>query len=115
MDYQLKLLKIFNNEGFEKIVDMIDDLLSDSDKLLNFLILNINNNNINNNTNLSNIKYLCNYLKNDLVLYNDLIQKIINNDNIQLINKEFFLLNLLNTYSTHNNDIVNDKCILIIY
>ena len=118
MEYQLKLLKIFNNEGFEKIVDMIDELMSDSDKLLllfNFLILNINNNNINNNTNLSNIKYLCNYLKNDLVLYNDLIQKIINNNNIQLINKEFFLLNILNTYNSSNNNIVNDNCIKIIY
>lgn len=112
MDYQLKLLKIFNNEGFEKIVDMIDDLLSDSDKLLNFLILNINNNNT---SNITNIKYLCNFLKNDLVLYSDLIDKIINNDNILLLNKEFFLLNLLNTYSTHNNNIVNDKCIIIIY
>ena len=61
MEYQLKLLKIFDNEGFSKVVDLLDELLSNEEILLNFLILNMNN--------LNNIKYLCNYLKKDIHKY----------------------------------------------
>ena len=55
MEYQLKLLKIFDNEGFSKVVDLLDELINNEELLLNFLILNMNNTN--------NIKYLCNFLK----------------------------------------------------
>ena len=55
MEYQLKLLKIFDNEGFSKVVDLLDELINNEEILLNFLILNMNNTN--------NIKYLCNFLK----------------------------------------------------
>ena len=107
MEYQLKLLKIFNNEGFTKIVDLLDDLLTDEDLLLNFIVLNINN--------VNNFRYLCNFLKKDINKYKNLIYKIINCDNITLINKEFFLLYILNTYDTSNIDIINDKSINIIF
>ena len=106
MEYQLKLLKIFNNEGFTKIVDLLDDLLTDEDLLLNFIVLNINN--------VNNFRYLCNFLKKDINKYKNLIYKIINCDNITLINKEFFLLYILNTYDISNIDIINDKSINII-
>ena len=50
-----------------------------------------------------------------LFQYKNLIYKIINCDNITLINKEFFLLYMLNTYDTNNIDIINDKSINIIF
>ena len=55
MEYQLKLLKIFDTDGFSKIVDLLDELINNEEILLNFLILNMND--------VNNIKYLCNFLK----------------------------------------------------
>ena len=109
MDYQLKLLKIFNKDGFKQIVDLMDDLLTDEDMLLNFIILNINNTNNNNN-----FKYLCNFLKKDIIKYKNLIYRIINSDSITLMNKEFFLLYILNTYSKHNIELINNQSLEII-
>ena len=106
MDYQLKLLKIFNKDGFKQIVDLMDDLLTDEDTLLNFIILNINNSN--------NIKYLCNFLKNDINKYKNLIHRIIDSDNITLMNKEFFLLYILNTYDKNNIELINNQSLQII-
>mgnify|MGYP006127026657 CR=1 FL=1 len=109
MEYQLKLLKIFNKDGFSKIVDLIDDLLTDEDTLLNFIILNINNTN---NTN--NFKYLCNFLKKNIPKYKNVIYKIIDSDNITLINKSFFLLYILNTYDKNNIELINNTSLYII-
>jgi len=106
MDYQLKLLKIFNKDGFKQIVDLMDDLLTDEDTLLNFIILNINNSN--------NIKYLCNFLKKDINKYKNLIHRIIESDNITLMNKEFFLLYILNTYDKNNIELINTQSLQII-
>ena len=106
MEYQLKLLKIFNNRGFTQIVDLLDDLLTDEDLLLNFIILNINN--------VNNFKYLCNFLKKNIKKYNNLILKILDSNIITLINKEFFLLYMLNTYQIDNIELINDKSLNII-
>ena len=38
MEYQLKLLKIFDTDGFSKIVDLLDELINNEEILLNFLI-----------------------------------------------------------------------------
>lgn len=107
MEYQLKLLKIFNKDGFTKIVDLLDELLSDEENLLNFIILNINN--------INNIKYLCTFLKKNMSNYINLINNIINNESITMLNKEFFLLNILNTYNKENINLINDNSIKIIY
>ena len=109
MEYQLKLLKIFNKEGFSRIVDLIDDLLTDEDTLLNFIILNINNTN-----NANNFRYLCNFLKKNIQKYKNLLCKIIDSDNITTINKEFFLLYILNTYDKNNLELINNKSLDII-
>ena len=74
MEYQLKLLKIFDNEGFSKVVDLLDELINNEEILLNFLILNMNN--------INNIKYLCNFLKKDILKYQNIINQIISNNNI---------------------------------
>lgn len=107
MEYQLKLLKIFNKDGFTKIVDLLDELLSDEENLLNFIILNINN--------INNIKYLCTFLKKNIGNYINLINNIINNESITMLNKEFFLLNILNTYDKNNIHLLTDNSIKIIY
>ena len=107
MEYQLKLLKIFNKDGFTKIVDLLDELLSDEENLLNFIILNINN--------INNIKYLCTFLKKNMSNYINLINNIINNESITMLNKEFFLLNILNKYNKKNINLINDNSIKIIY
>ena len=54
MEYQLKLLEIFDKQGFSKVVDLMDELLNNEDILLNFIILNMDS--------INNIKYLCNFL-----------------------------------------------------
>lgn len=107
MEYQLKLLKIFNKEGFSKIVDLLDELMSDENNLLNFIILNINN--------INNIKYLTTFFKNDLDKYKDIINKIIIADNITQVHKEYFLLNLLNTYNHNNIKLLNNNILELIY
>ena len=107
MEYQLKLLKIFNKNGFSKIVDLLDEFLSDEENLLNFILLNINN--------INNIKYLCNFFKKDLSKYINLINQIILNENITVLNKEFLLLNILNTYHKDNINLLNENIINIIY
>ena len=39
MEYQLKLLKIFDNEGFSKVVDLLDELIFHNEELLlNFFL-----------------------------------------------------------------------------
>lgn len=106
MEYQLKLLKIFDNSGFTKIVDLMDELLSNEDTLLNFIILNMNN--------ISNIKYLCNFLKNDINKYKKTIYNILNHKNVNVIDKELFLSHILNTYNENNINIIDDNVIHII-
>ena len=94
MEYQLKLLKLFNNEGFSKVVDLLDELLNNEEILLNFLILNMNN--------INNIKYLCNYLKNDVNKYRNVINNIISHKDILYENKEIFILNIFDKYNENN-------------
>ena len=94
MEYQLKLLKLFNNEGFSKVVDLLDELLNNEEILLNFLILNMNN--------INNIKYLCNYLKNDVNKYRNVINNIISHKDILYENKEIFILNIFDKYNEDN-------------
>jgi len=94
MEYQLKLLKIFNNDGFSKVVDLLDELVNNEEMLLNFLILNINN--------IHNIKYLCNFLKQDIPKYKNIINHIINNIDIDYKCRETFLFNIFNNYSINS-------------
>ena len=96
MEYQLKLLKIFDNEGFSKVVDLLDELLSNEEILLNFLILNMNN--------LNNIKYLCNYLKKDIHKYKNVINNIISNKDIIYENRELFVLHMLDKFDAENTE-----------
>ena len=96
MEYQLKLLKIFNEDGFSKVVDLLDELLSNEELLLNFLILNMNN--------LSNIKYLCNYLKKDIHKYKNVINNIISNKDIIYENRELFVLHMLDKFDAENTE-----------
>ena len=105
MEYQLKLLKIFNTEGFSRVVDLLDELLSDEEILLNFLILNMNNTN--------NIKYLCNFLKKDILKYKKIINNLISNKDINYKNREIFLYNMLNKYNEININIVEKESIKI--
>ena len=106
MEYQLKLLKIFDTDGFSKIVDLLDELINNEEILLNFLILNMND--------VNNIKYLCNFLKKDIVKYKNIINQIINNDNINDESKEIFLFNILNDYNKDNKLLLGDKSIKLL-
>merc|ERR1712070_202151 len=45
----------------------------------------------------------------------NLINNIINNESITMLNKEFFLLNILNTYDKDNIHLLTDNSIKIIY
>ena len=94
MEYQLKLLKIFDNEGFSKIVDLLDELINNEELLLNFLILNMNN--------INNIKYLCTFLKKDILKYQNIITQIISNNDIIYECKENFLFNIFGNYDKNN-------------
>ena len=94
MEYQLKLLKIFDNEGFSKVVDLLDELINNEEILLNFLILNMNNTN--------NIKYLCNFLKKDILKYRNIINEIINSNDIIYECKETFLFHIFSSYNRDN-------------
>jgi len=106
MEYQLKLLKIFDTDGFSKIVDLLDELINNEEILLNFLILNMND--------VNNIKYLCNFLKKDIVKYKNIINQIINNDNINDKSKEIFLFNIFNEYNKDNKLLLGDKSIKLL-
>jgi hypothetical protein len=103
MEYQLKLLKIFDNEGFSKIVDLLDELINNEELLLNFLILNMNNTN--------NIKYLCNFLKKDILKYKNIIKQIINSDAVIYECKETFIFNIFNSYDKNNILLLENNCL----
>ena len=106
MEYQLKLLEIFDKQGFSKVVDLMDELLNNEDILLNFIILNMDS--------INNIKYLCNFLKKDIDKYKSIINKIISDTSIISTSKEIFLLNLLNEYNEKNILLLNDNSMKII-
>lgn len=106
MEYQLKLLEIFDKQGFSKVVDLMDELLNNEDILLNFIILNMDS--------INNIKYLCNFLKKDIEKYKSIINKIIKDETIMSTSKELFLLNLLNDYNEQNIHLVNNNSIEVI-
>ena len=62
----------------------------------------------------NNIKYLCNFLKKDIVKYKNIINQIINNDNINDESKEIFLFNILNDYNKDNKLLLGDKSIKLL-
>ena len=86
MEYHIELLNILYNDGFEKVIDRIDELVNKTDTLTNLIVMNMKNK--------KNIELLCNYLKVDINKYMTLIKKILCS-NLCVNYKSIFLENLL--------------------
>ncbi len=95
MEYHIELLNILYNDGFEKVIDRIDELVNKTDTLTNLIVMNMKNK--------KNIELLCNYLKVDVNKYMTLIKKILCS-NLCINYKSIFLENLL---LLENDDVLN--------
>ena len=96
MKYHLELLNILYNEGFDKLLDKLGDILNKEESILNLIMMNMNDNN--------NIVLLCKFIKRDISRYEGLIKKILLSD-IKYKYKKIFISNLLNSYDKRVLDI----------
>ena len=65
MDDELNILRLFSENGFNKIIEQFDELLNNQDLFINFIILNLKTK--------ENIKILCNFIKLDVLKYELLV------------------------------------------
>lgn len=87
MDYHIKLLETLYNDGFEKLIDKMEELINNGDSLINLIILNMNNEN--------NVILISNFVKISIERYGNVVRKILDS-NLEEKYKKIFLLNILN-------------------
>ena len=87
MDYHIKLLETLYNDGFEKLIDKMEELINNGDSLINLIILNMNNEN--------NVILISNFVKIGIERYGNVVRKILDS-NLEEKYKKKFLMNILN-------------------
>ena len=101
MDDELNILRLFSENGFNKIIEKFDELLNNQDLFINFIIKNLKTK--------ENIKILCNFIKLDVLKYELLINKILKNDVVSFYVKKMFVINLFNINNLDNLKILNNE------
>lgn len=106
MENELNILNIFSEKGFLKIIEDFDNLLNNQELFINFILLNLKKK--------YNIKILCNFIKLDVLKYENLINKILISELLNFDIKKSFIINLFNNNNKNNIKLLNDNIYNII-
>ena len=100
MDYHIKLLETLYNDGFEKLIDKMEEIINNGDSLINLIILHMNND--------KNVILISNFVKISIEKYGNLIKKILNS-NLEEKYKKLFMLNILNCENVILFELLNES------